>query len=99
MAAGAEAHIILFGVFGTTEVVPFHKARFGAFDRISGRRYSMGQAPPPQQPPRPQVGPGSAEDAELPPLEMAPAPPLMSRSTGPPHLGQVVRGASDIFWR
>ncbi len=59
----------------------------------------MGQAPPPQQPPKAQLGPGSADDAELPPLEMAAAPPLMSLATSPPHLGQAVRGASDIFWR
>ena len=57
------------------------------------------QAPPGlQHEPGPQDGPASEKEAS-PPLEMAPAPPLMSLFTLPPHSGQTEIGASDIFCR
>jgi hypothetical protein len=33
------------------------------------------------------------------PFVIAPAPPLISRFTLPPHSGQTETGGSDIFWR
>jgi len=52
--------------------------------------------PPPQQPPEAQGG-GAA--CWLAPLVMAPAPPLMSLFTRPPHSGHCSIAASLIFCR
>jgi len=60
---------------------------------------------PPQHPPcagQPSPKPQpirSAIDEPLLPFEIAPAPPLISRLTLPPHSGQVEIGGSDIFCR
>jgi hypothetical protein len=61
------------------------------------------QSPPwPQQgPPRPHLERESANSVEWcpPPLEMMPAPPLISLFTVPPQPGQDSTSGSDIFWR
>jgi hypothetical protein len=65
------------------------------------RGYSLHPALPQQAspwrqhaPPKPQAGP-----AGLLAFVIAPAPPLISRLTWPPHSGQTESGFSDIFWR
>jgi hypothetical protein len=67
--------------------------------RICERQFSL-NAPAPQTPP--QRGPPDAQEdmaGWLAPFVIAPAPPLMSRCTAPPHAGQDSIAASDIFWR
>jgi hypothetical protein len=50
-----------------------------------------------QGPPAPQGAGASVWWPE--PFVIAPAPPLISRFTRPPHWGQISMAASDIFWR
>jgi hypothetical protein len=52
----------------------------------------------PQQAP-PLAQGGAAFALWLPPFVIAPAPPLISLFTLPPHSGQASIGASDIFCR